>query len=130
MRARAYFRSWSLPFANERTAKAFVGDSPLAGVWLAALQNRDDGLWPPSDPLVMDRVLAALDVEYWQEWERITAPTLVVYAEQGMFSPTQKNEFIRRGQAVVRVDLAGATHDAHLDRFDAWIAALRTFLLR
>lgn len=129
-RARAYFRSWPLPFRDEQTAAAFFGDNPLAGVWLAALETRDDGLWPPFDPLVMERVLAGMDVPFWREWERITAPTLVVYAEHGMFTPSQKTEFIGRGQAVVRVDLAGASHDAHLDSFDAWIAALRTFLLR
>lgn len=128
-RARAYFRSWPLPFPDEQAAVAFFGDSPLAGVWLAALQRRDDGMWPPFNPLVMDRVLASMSVPYWQEWERVTAPTLVVCAEHGMFTATQKNESIRRGQVVVRVDLAGASHDAHLDSFDAWIAALRTFLL-
>lgn len=129
-RARAYFRSWPLPFPDEQTAVAFFGDSSLAGVWLAALQARDDGLWPPFDPMVMDRVLAGMGIAYWQEWERMTTPTLVVYAEHGMFTPSQKNEFIDRGQTVVRVDLAGASHDAHLDSLDVWTAALRTFLLR
>lgn len=128
-RARAYFRSWPLPFPDEQAAVAFFGDSPLAEAWLATLEARVDGLWPPFEPMVMDRVLVGMDIPYWQEWERITAPTLVVYAEHGMFTATQKNEFNSRGQAVVRVDLAGASHDAHLDSSEAWIAALRTFLL-
>ena len=65
----------------------------------------------------------------WDEWEIVTAPTLVVYAEAGMFTAQEEAEFIDRGRDVKRVDLAGASHDGHLDSFDSWIIALRSFLL-
>ncbi|TFC18501.1 hypothetical protein E3O19_04520 [Cryobacterium algoritolerans] len=63
------------------------------------------------------------------EWESVTAPTLVVYGEKGVFTAEEKSEFVDSGREVRRVDLAGASHDAHLDAFNSWIIALRTFLL-
>jgi alpha-beta hydrolase superfamily lysophospholipase len=45
-----------------------------------------------------------------------------------MIRPHVKDEFVRRGHNVSRVDLPGASHDAHLDAFDDWVHALRGFL--
>jgi hypothetical protein len=56
---------------------------------------------------------------------RVTVPTLVVYAEKGMFTAEEKSEFVDCGPEVRRVDLAGAT----LDAFNSWIITLRSFLL-
>jgi hypothetical protein len=53
-------------------------------------------------------------------------PTIVLYADGGMFSEEQKAEFVSRGRSVRRVDLTDASHDAHLDAFDQWISALRS----
>ncbi len=128
--ARSYFRSWPVPFRSEQVAADFLGHGPLARIWLASLRQREDGWWPPFEPDVMVGVLDTLTSAYWAEWERVSVPTLAVYAEHGMFTETQKAEFVRRGQHVQRVDLAGASHDAHLDAFHQWILALRTFLLQ
>lgn len=35
---------------------------------------------------------------------------------------------MRRGNDVTRVDIEGASHDAHLDAFAVWAHVLRTFL--
>ena len=64
----------------------------------------------------------------WDGWERVTVPTLVVYAEKRMFTAEEKSEFVDRGREARRVDLAGAPHDAHLNAFKSWIITLRTFL--
>jgi len=64
----------------------------------------------------------------WDEWERVTTPALVIYADGGMFAQEQKVRFISRGRNVTRVDLANASHDAHLDAFDKWTDALTTFI--
>lgn len=64
----------------------------------------------------------------WAEWERVTAPTLLVYAENGIFTEDQKSAFVARGTNVTRTDLAGASHDAHLDTFEQWTAALSAFI--
>lgn len=123
-----YFRSWDVPFATRESAQAALGDSPLSRAWVADLEEHHDGLYPRFDPDVMIRTLAAVMCPRWDEWESITTPTLVVYAEHGMFTDEQKDQFIERGRNVSRVDLADASHDAHLDAFNQWIDVLKKFI--
>ena len=123
-----YFRSWEVPFASREDARAALGGGPLAQAWAADLEPRGDGLYPRFDADVMVRIITEVAVPRWSEWESIAAPTLVVYADDGMFSEEQKSEFVRRGASVSRADLIGASHDAHLDAFEQWSAVLRDFL--
>ena len=123
-----YFRSWKVPFATSEEALASLGDSPLARAWIADMRRGRHGLSPRFDPEVMLATLRAVAAPRWEEWERLTTPTLVMYADNGMFTEDQKALFVSRGQNVTRVDLVGASHDAHLDAFDQWIAALTAFI--
>ena len=124
----SFFRSWPVPFADRAEAHAFLGDGALARAWAGDLERRADGLRPRFDPDVMVRVLEGMSAPNWREWESVRTPTLAVYADGGMFSEARKAEFLRRGQDVTRTDLVGASHDAHLDAFEEWTAALRSFL--
>ena len=124
-----YFRSWPVPFRSRAAATAFLGDAPLAQAWVADLEERDGGFWPRFDAGVMVAAIVPVRVPRWAEWERVSAPTLVVYAQEGLFDERAKAEFVRRGRNVTRVDLPGASHDAHLDCFGPWVAALRGFVL-
>lgn len=124
-----YFRSWETPFSSREEARELLGGGPLARAWAADLEEREDGLYPRFAADVMVRAISEVAVPRWSEWESITAPTLVVYAGGGMFTEGQKAEFVARGKNAKRADLAGATHDAHLDAFDQWCAALRGFLI-
>ena len=124
-----YFRSWETPFSSREEARELLGGGPLAPAWAADLEEREDGLYPRFAADVMVRAISEVAVPRWSEWESITAPTLVVYADGGMFTEGQKAEFVARGKNAKRADLAGATHDAHLDAFDQWCAALRGFLI-
>lgn len=125
----AYFSSWPVPFADRKAAAEYLGSGPLQQAWVEDLETRDDGLWPRFDAGVMGAVMAHVDaMPRWAEWESIGCPVLVVYGEQGMFSERQRAEFVRRGRNVVRVDLPGASHDAHLDAAEEWTACLRGFL--
>ncbi|WFR67997.1 alpha/beta hydrolase [Curtobacterium flaccumfaciens] len=123
-----YFRSWAVPFASREDARAALGDGPLAQAWAADLELRSDGLYPRFAADVMVRTMTEVAAPRWSEWESVAAPTLVVYADGGMFSEEEKTEFVRRGASVSRVDLVGASHDAHLDAFEQWSAVLRDFL--
>ena len=123
-----FFRSWPTPFVDRAAAHAFLGDGPLANAWVDDLEERSDGYVPRFDADVMVRTIEAVSTPRGAEWESIGAPVLVVYAENGMFTEEQKAEFVARAQNAIRVDLEGASHDAHLDAFDGWIAALRSFL--
>jgi len=124
-----FFRSWPVPFADRAAARAFLGEGPLQEAWVADLEDRPDGLWPRFDPDVLQSTIEAVATPRWAEWEAVTAPTLVVHADGGMFAPEAQDEFVRRGSDVTRVELVGASHDAHLDAHDQWVAALRGFLL-
>lgn len=123
-----YFRSWPVPFADRSAAAIALGTGPLAQAWVADLEERTDGLHPRFDPDVMVAAIAEVANPRWREWEQVVAPTLLVYAENGMFSEQQKEEFLARGGNATRIEIAEASHDAHLDAFDGWIAALRPFL--
>lgn len=123
-----YFRSWPVPFADRSAASVALGTGPLAQAWVADLEERTDGLYPRFDPDVMVATIAGVSIPRWREWEQVVAPTLLVYAENGMFSEQQKERFLACRRSATRIDIAGASHDAHLDAFDSWIAALRPFL--
>lgn len=121
-------RSWPVPFPDRDRAREFFGDGPLQRAWVDDLEERADGMHPRFDVDVMVAVLAEVARPRWDAWARVEAPTLVVYARSGMFTESQKSRFVERGRNVARVDLDGASHDAHLDAFDGWIAALVDFV--
>ncbi|TPV47754.1 alpha/beta hydrolase [Pseudarthrobacter phenanthrenivorans] len=123
-----YFRSWPVPFSDPSAAARFLGDGPLQRAWVDDMEHREDGLHPRFDPEVMVAALTPLSEPRWTEWTGVQAPALVVYADDGMFTEEQKAQFVERGNNVTRVDLAGGSHDAHLDAFEQWIEALSEFL--
>ena len=123
-----FFRSWEVPFTSTEKAIEFLGDGPLAQAWVDGLEEREDGLHPRFDADVMVRIISDVAVPRWSEWESTDVPTLVVYADGGMFAEGQKAEFVSRGKNVTRADLTGASHDAHLDAFEQWSTVLHGFL--
>lgn len=124
----SFFRSWPIPFAGRVEAREFLGDGALARAWATDLEERSDGLHPRFDADVMVRTLEGMSAPNRREWESVSVPTLVIYADGGMFTEEQKADFVARGRRVARVDLVGASHDAHLDAFDEWVAVLGSFL--
>lgn len=84
-----YFRSWGVPFASREEARSSLGDGPLAKAWVADLEEHVDGLHPRFDAEVMVRTIREVAVPRWVEWESISAPTLVVYAN-GACSPRNR----------------------------------------
>jgi len=124
-----YFESWPVPFADRAAAGAFLGDSSLQRAWIDGLERRVDGLWPRFRPDVMAAIMVEVDAHArWEEWERVAAPTLLVFGENGMFNPSMRTELTARSRDASAVELSGGSHDAHLDAFPAWIAALRAFV--
>ncbi|HIV57314.1 MAG TPA: alpha/beta hydrolase [Candidatus Stackebrandtia faecavium] len=123
-----YFASWPAHFTDTAHARAILGDSPLTEAWIDDFIDEAEGLRPRFDADIMYRAIAAVHEPRWQEWKRLDTPTLAIFAEHGMFSDGAKAELIRQRPSTRRVDLVGASHDAHLDAFDAWINALRAHL--
>lgn len=124
-----FFRSWQVPFTDRAAAAAALGDGPLARAWVEDLDERPDGLHPRFDADIMQATAEAMGEPRWTEWEAVETPTLVIYADGGMFTEEQKLEFVRRGRNAQRIDVTAASHDAHLDAFDQWMDALRTVLV-
>lgn len=125
-----YFRSWRVPYATRAEARAALGSSPLSQALAADLEERQDGLHPRFDAGVMERTILEVMSSRLEEWKGIAVPTLVVFAEHGEFTEEQKDRFVESGNNVSRIDLIGASHDAHLDAFDQWIEALAHFISR
>lgn len=125
-----FFSGWPLPFADRAAARAFLGESAIAGAWIVSLERRDGGLWPRFDADVMEACISHVVEPHWDEWTSVGATTLVVYADNGMFTEAQKSEFIRRRPGTLRIDLADAGHDAHLEQAEQWISVLQDFLGR
>ena len=125
---RDFFRSWEVPFATRETAREALGDTPLAAAWAADLEEREDGFHPRFDPEVMASAITHVSTPRRAEWESIAAPTLVVFADGGMLSEDRKRAFVANRPNAYRVDLRGASHDAHLDAFGQWVAAVHEFL--
>lgn len=123
-----FFRSWPIPFASRAAATDFLGDGPLQQAWSSDLEEKEDGYWPRFHADVMVQTMNGLLLPRWEEWGVVRAPTLVVYGESGMFSADDKTEFVTRGHDVRQFDLAHASHDAHLDAHESWVAALKSFL--
>lgn len=123
-----YFASWPVPFADAAAAREFLGDSPIAAAWLAAFELREDGLWPRFDADIMEASIRFVNEPRWDAWAEVQARTLVIYANKGMFSEDQKSAFVGHRPGTSRIDLANASHDAHLDQFGPWIDALRGHL--
>jgi pimeloyl-ACP methyl ester carboxylesterase len=129
MRLGEFFRSWPVPFQRRAAAREFLGPGPLAEAWVADLERKADGYWPRFHADVMVQhdgrphpaALAG-------DWQAVAAPTLVLYGEDGMFSEDEKRTFLLFSPGARRVNLPEASHDAHLDAFGPWIAALHNFL--
>jgi pimeloyl-ACP methyl ester carboxylesterase len=123
-----YFASWPASFTSRDGALDVFGDGALAHAWAADLEPYGDGFRPRFDAAVMAAAAAGLGKTRWTEWESLRIPVLAVYGGKGMFRPHAKDEFVRRGHQVSRVDLPSASHDAHLEAFEEWVHALRSFL--
>jgi pimeloyl-ACP methyl ester carboxylesterase len=70
----------------------------------------------------------ALGHDYWDEWERIRCPVLVLRAENGDVSEETAEEMTRRLATARTIEIPRAGHDLHLDSPKEWQAVLGGFL--
>jgi pimeloyl-ACP methyl ester carboxylesterase len=125
-------RRWPVPFASRETAVEFFGGPSLvAEAWADGLEHLHGGWWPRFDVEVMVRTLrAAVSQPYWDAWERISCPALVVRAGNGIIPAADAHAMADRGRHATLVELVGAKHDLHLDRPAEWRKAVSEFLDR
>ena len=110
-----WLASWGRPFTDRSTALAFFGAE--ADAWVDGLELRDDGLWPRFDNGVLLSALHGITARpWWDEWSRITCPTLIVRGDRGDL----RVEVAQRMAAALPqgevISVEGAGHNVHLDQ--------------
>jgi len=125
-----WLSSWPLPFPTLADAKAFFGGETLyAQTWLEVLEERADGYWPQFDQNTMVRSMADVALrDYWQEWEQVSCPTLIVGGANSFVSQEVLREMATRIPLGTYRQVANAGHDLHLDQPEAWRAIASEFL--
>jgi hypothetical protein len=104
--------------ASDRFAGAFLATEGAAHITVRLMPGQDSSALTD----ILSKSVVPITIS-------VSTPTLVVYADGGMFTEEQKARFVDRRAGVFRVDLVGASHDAHLDAFDQWIDALSGFIV-
>lgn len=126
----AWLSSWPLPFPTLADAKAFFGGETLyAQTWLEVLEEHADGYWPQFDQMTMVRSMADVaERDYWQEWEQVRCPALVVGGANSFVEQDVLREMATRIPLGRYRQIASAGHDLHLDQPEAWRATVSEFL--
>jgi pimeloyl-ACP methyl ester carboxylesterase len=125
-----WLASWPRPFASAAQATHFFGGaSAWSRAWVRGLDVADDALWPRFDIDVMAASLKETsEKSYWDEWSRVSCPTLVVRGERGA-PPAELERMKQLVPGAQLTEIPGAGHDAHLANVDAWQACLLDFLM-
>lgn len=113
-----WFRGWPLPFPDRAAAVEFFGGGVAGQAWAAGLAETSDGLVPRFDVEVLQRAILAVHAEErWAEWEAVEAPVLLVAAEHGPMVEEMRRMVAAQPHARL-VEVAGASHDVHLEAAD------------
>ncbi|HEX3329388.1 MAG TPA: alpha/beta hydrolase [Gaiellales bacterium] len=124
-----WLRSWPAPFAGREDALRFFGDTTWGRAWADGLERRDDGLWPAFDVDVMVASLAETSQrDYWDEWRRVSCPTLVVRAGDDGVPAELVERMVAEAQNANSAVVPDAGHDLHLYQPEHWREAVEPFL--
>jgi pimeloyl-ACP methyl ester carboxylesterase len=124
-----WLASWPVPFASRTAAAEFFGGGLAGSGWAAGLEERGDGWWPRFERQLMVRSLLEISRRsFWQEWEQVRCPALVVLAESGFIPAGEAREMARSRPGTVMVAVPGAGHDVHLEKPEMVRTAITDFL--
>ncbi|MEV5311667.1 alpha/beta hydrolase [Streptomyces sp. NPDC052610] len=122
----AWLSTWPTPFKSLPEAEAFLGHE----AWARGLEHREDGWHPRFDP---DQMIAAVQElathSYWQEWARLTCPTLAIRGENGTIPAAEFTKMKTHRPATQTTVIPAAAHDVHLDQPRLLYEAIAEFLL-
>jgi pimeloyl-ACP methyl ester carboxylesterase len=125
----AWLRSWPVPFAGRRQALGFFGDTTWGRAWTDGLEEREDGLWPSFEVDVMVACLAETSqCDYWDEWGRVSCPTLVVRAGDGDIPQPVVERMVAGAPRASSAVIPDAGHDLHLHQPERWREVIEAFL--
>ncbi|WP_262388102.1 alpha/beta fold hydrolase [Streptomyces parvus] len=121
--------SWPVPFPDMEAAEAFFGGGPAGRAWAAGLAPGPGGLHPRVDRDVMvATVQENAHRDYWDAWDRVRCPVLVLRGENGTMKPGEADRMRDRHPATRIAVIPGAGHDAHLDNTQAVYGEMAHYL--
>ncbi|WP_257133872.1 alpha/beta fold hydrolase [Streptomyces sp. st140] len=121
--------SWPVPFPDWAAAEAFFGGGPAGRAWAAGLAPGPGGLHPRVDRDVMvATVQENAHRDYWDAWDRVRCPVLVLRGENGTMKPDEADRMRDRHPATRIAVIPGAGHDAHLDNSGAVYGEMARYL--
>lgn len=124
----AWFESWPVPFADVAAATEHFGGGPVGRAWGAGLGSTAEGLVPRFDREVLRSAIDAVHAtERWAEWRSISAPVLIVRAENGFLPAEEARGMLEDNPRARLVEVADAPHDVHVAAAEAVAEAIRAF---
>ncbi|WP_010070897.1 alpha/beta fold hydrolase, partial [Streptomyces filamentosus] len=121
--------SWPVPFPDVEAAEAFFGGGPAGRAWAAGLAPGPGGLHPRVDRDVMvATVQENAHRDYWDAWDRVRCPALVLRGENGTMQPDEADRMRGRHPVTRIAVIPGAGHDAHLDNTQAVYGEMAHYL--
>jgi pimeloyl-ACP methyl ester carboxylesterase len=149
----AWLDSWPVPFASLDAATGFFGGGPAGRAWAEGLAVRNDGLYPKVDrdvmvacvteseePLPPPRAVTGSDRSdvapaappggraYWDAWDSLRCPVLVVRGGNGWIPEQEVAEMCARQPGTRSTVVRSAGHDVHLDQPAQLHAVIADFL--
>jgi pimeloyl-ACP methyl ester carboxylesterase len=125
---RDWLESWPVPFPDlEAAIRFFGGESLRARTWASGLEEREGTLWPRFDAETLLRALREAAEGWWDEWESIRCPTLVVRGEHGLSAAEAQAMAGVLDDAALET-ITGAGHDVHLESPREWRRIVQPFL--
>lgn len=102
---------------------------PAGRAWAAGLVPGPGGLHPRVDRDVMvATVRENAQRHFWDDWDRVRCPVLVVRGENGTMKPDEADRMRARHRGTRIGVVPGAGHDAHLDNTAAVYGEMAAFL--
>ncbi|SNS70602.1 alpha/beta fold hydrolase [Rhodococcoides kyotonense] len=126
----AMIRQWPQPFESDDAVREFFGD--VAGQYfLDSFERRDDGLYLHGDVSTFEAISQEWGTRhFWDEWDAVRAPSLLIEGEFGITPAGQMAEMHRRNPMSTYVRVAGAAHLVHDEQPEAYRGAVEEFLGR
>ncbi len=127
---RNWLEGWPVPFRSKEEAKKFFGgDTLYARTFAASLEKLEDGYWPAFNNKDMIRSMDdVVSQNYWNDWRKITCPTLIVGGEKSFIS----QELLKKMAKVIPdgkyACISRAGHDVHLEAPYEWRSTVEKYI--
>ncbi len=126
----AMIRQWPQPFTTETAVRDYFGE--VAGQYfLDSFERREDGWYLHGDVSTFEAISAEWGTRhFWNEWDAIEIPTLLIEGESGITPPGQMAQMHTCKQGSSYVVVPGAAHLVHDEQPGRYRELVTDFLAR